>query len=823
MKKYNIINIEDSSYDSLLMKMELEESGLKLGEFVRIQTAEELKQTLLIAHWDIVICDYYLPFFDAFEAIKIIRANNPGLPLILFSGQANEDTVQKVLQAGASAIINKDHRQLLKKTIEQVVEGQVDINAFSQTDGWNFDDLDLKTDSAVLGAWDWDIVHDNLRWNEQMFVIYGVDKQLFKQDYHSWLEMVHPDDRSLTERTLQYSLRNKKVFSTEFRVIKPDGEVQHIRACGLAQWNSAGIPLRMVGTNENITQIRKVENELYLNTLILNEDPSGIMVTDTEGKILKVNQNFCKTSGYSEEELLGKQPSLLNSGKHDKKFFHTMWEVISTQGSWQGTIWDKSKDGKLYQQLLTITAIKNQYNHIIFYLASFVDLSHVEKSAKKQLLDFDLLTGLPSRYALKTKLNLLMTETEAKPHAVALIYIDLDRFQAINDALGCSVGDKVLKIIGQRITEELRSSDMASRLGGDEFVVLLNNLDMTTEHVAEVVQTISEKIKETISKPIIINNESLNISCSMGIIIYPGGCLTPDNMLSFAKSALHQAKETRDTIHFFSPAMKASLEYKINVEHVLHKAIANKELSLYYQAQVRNKHIVSAEALLRWHSESLGMVSPADFIPLAEDAGLIIPIGQWVLEEACRHIKKWEEKGLFDQKFSSVAINVSTLQFRRKGYADKVIRTIHNAKINPQHLKLELTESVLIDNDRQDLETFKKLKDLGLKFAIDDFGTGYCSFNYLYKLPLDLIKIDQSFVNNICENPKELGIVQPIVAMAKTLEIDIIAEGVESNQQADLLEQAGCNFYQGYLYSRPVPVLEFSKLLEQWNFKKESK
>ncbi len=351
-------------------------------------------------------------------------------------------------------------------------------------------------------------------------------------------------------------------------------------------------------------------------------------------------------------------------------------------------------------------------------------------------------------------------------------------------------------------------------------MILLEHLDLPIEKATKIVQTIANNIKKTVSKPISIRNEKVSITCSIGILIYTGEDLSSDNMLSFAKSALQQAKETRNTIQFFSPDMKASLEHKINMEHGLYNAIENKEMSLYYQAQVRNKHIVSAEALLRWNSSSLGFISPAEFIPLAEATGLIINIGQWVLEEACRHVKAWENNGQFEQSFSSIAVNVSTLQFRQKDYADKVIKTIKKFAINPTHIKLELTESVLIDNNEHDLETFTKLKGLGIKFAIDDFGTGYCSFNYLYKLPLDLIKIDQSLIYNISDNFKKLSIVKAIIAMANTLEIDIIAEGVEKEEQAALLEQVGCNFVQGYLNSKPIPMDEFTELLKKWNSNK---
>ncbi len=818
MKKINIINIEDSSYDSLLVKLELEESGMELGEFVRIQTAEELKKTLTFRDWDVVICDYYLPCFGPLSALKVINEYQLGLPMILYSGQASAEAVQKVLKAGAVTVINKDHRHFLKTTIQRVLKGKIgkaENNSFSNIKSI-FDEISLHTDSATLGAWEWDIIQDQLIWNEQMFSIYGVDKKQFLHDYVSWQKLIHPEDLSITERTLQYSLRFKKIFSTEYRIIRPDGQVRYIKSCGLAQWDSAGVPVRMAGISEDITQVRKIENDLYLNSLILNEDPSAILVTNAEGTILKVNQHFCEITGYQEDEVMDKNARILSSGKHDKSFYRKMWQTVLTKGVWRGTIWNRRKNGEIFQQLLSITAIQNQYDNTIFYLGSFFELNYAEHVRNKQLIEFDLLTGLPSRQALKQSLNQVMDDLKAETHIAALLYIDLDRFQTVNDVFGCSAGDKLLKVIGNRIQEELRSTDIASRIGGDEFVVLLNHLDMSVEKALGVVKNLSENIKRSIANPVQIDENMIHVTCSMGAILHPGGDLTSDNMLNFAKNALHQAKETRDTIQFFSAGMKASLQHKINIEHALHNAVNNEELSLYYQAQVQNKIITGAEALIRWHSASLGLVSPADFIPLAENTGLIISIGQWVLEEACRNIKEWEQVGKFNQTFCSVSINVSTLQFRSKGYAEKVINTIENAQINPKHLKLELTESVLIETNEEDLETFERLKQMGIKFAIDDFGTGYCSFNYLYKLPLDVIKIDQSFVSNICSNPKELGIVKAIIAMAQTLEIDIIAEGVESSEQAALLNEAGCTIHQGYLYNRPVPVRDFSDLLLKW-------
>jgi len=541
------------------------------------------------------------------------------------------------------------------------------------------------------------------------------------------------------------------------------------------------------------------------------ETDEGIMVTDENANIIRVNQAFTRLTGYSAEEAIGKSPSLLKSDRHDEKFFREMWEGLQRDNSWQGEIWNRRKNGEVYPEWLNITAVVDQSGKITNYVGAFVDFTERKKAESEiHLLAFyDQLCQLPNRRLLLDRLQHAVA-TGARNHTGgALLLIDLDNFKTLNDTKGHGIGDLLLVEVAKRLQECMREGDTLSRFGGDEFVVLLEGLSDERAQAAVQARGAGEKVLEALSRPYVLAGDEFHSSSSVGITLFINYRDKLDDLLKQADTAMYEAKKSgRNTLRFFDPVMQEELEVRAQLEVGLREALRRQELRLYYQMQVDHTgRILGAEVLLRWIHPERGLVSPLQFIPLAEETGLIIPIGQWVLENACQQLKVWEAEP--HSRHLQLAVNVSARQFRQSDFVAQVRDIVGRTAINPLRLKLELTESIVLDDVADTIAKMQALKQLGISFSMDDFGTGYSSLAYLTQLPLNQLKIDQSFVRNIGSKTSDSAIIQTIIGMAGNLGMEVIAEGVETNEQRDFLESMGCMFYQGYLFGKPVPLDEF--------------
>ena len=578
-----------------------------------------------------------------------------------------------------------------------------------------------------------------------------------------------------------------------------------------------GKPTHYVGVTRDITETRLMHQELRIAATAF-ESLHGIMVTDSKGIILRVNNAFSEMTGYSSEEVIGKSPSLLNSGRHEPEFFAEMWRQLSETGTWYGEVWDRRKNGEIFPKWQTITAVRGADESTTHYVAAFTDISE-NKAAEAEISNlafFDPLTQLPNRRLLLDRLQHALATSTRHQRNAALMFIDLDNFKTLNDTLGHDKGDLLLQQVAQRLSGCVREGDTVARIGGDEFVLILEGLSSNLPEAANQGELIGEKILDSLNQPYDLITQDYHTTPSIGVTLFCGHDIGVDELLKQADLAMYQSKAAgRNTLHFFEPAMQASVSARSTMEADLRKALRENQFRLAYQPQVFEKRgqVTGVEALLRWNHPTRGAVGPNEFIPVAEETGLILPLGLWVLETACARLASWQKDPL--TAHLTMAVNVSARQFNHADFIEQVTGTLARTKANPQQLKLELTESLFLTNVEDTISKMITLKALGITFSLDDFGTGYSSLTYLKRLPLDQLKIDQSFIRDVLTDPNDAAITRAIVALGQNLGLKIIAEGVETDGQQQFLADHGCHAYQGYLYSRPLEIEAFERYLNK--------
>jgi diguanylate cyclase (GGDEF)-like protein/PAS domain S-box-containing protein len=578
--------------------------------------------------------------------------------------------------------------------------------------------------------------------------------------------------------------------------------------------DQAGRLIGVLGVARDITERNKTEEQLRIAAAAF-EAQEGIAVLGADRRILRVNRAFTEITGYANEEVVGKTPTQLRSDKHDDAFYQTLWDRIARKGSWQGEVWYRRKCGELYPAWFNTVAVKRDSGEISHYVATMVDLTE-RKAAEKQiehLAYYDSLTQLPNRRLFRDRLQQALAGCARSGRKGALLFIGLDNLKILNETAGHDVGDLLLVEAARRIAGCVREGGTAARVGDDEFVVLLEELgDCVVEAGARAKDT-GESVLSALNRPYAIAERLHHSAPSIGVTLFIDAVDSLDELLKQADIAMSQAKRAGGAaLCFFDPEMQDALAARTSLESALRLAVHNRQFVLHYQPQVDAAGaVIGAEALLRWCHPERGLVSPGEFIPLAEETGLILPIGQWVLESACARLKDWANDPR--ARALNLAVNVSASQFRQADFVDRVRRALESAGAPAAKLKLELTESLVIDDIDGAIETMLALKEIGVGFSMDDFGTGYSSLSYLTRLPLDQLKIDRSFVRNLPDNANDAAVAQTIITLAKSLGLTVIAEGVETEAQRQFLERHGCPTYQGFLFSKPVDVEQFERLL----------
>ena len=600
----------------------------------------------------------------------------------------------------------------------------------------------------------------------------------------------------------------------DMKIIHRDGSERWIEYNCKSLHNETGVFLGCCGSIRDITERKKIETELRI-TATAFESQECMVITDANNIIIRVNKSFTEMTGYTAAEVIGKNPRILSSGYQNSDFYAVMWNRIHCAGSWEGELWNKRKNGEIYPEHLLITAVKNTEGLITNYVGSFKDISKSREAEDKieKLAFYDTLTHLPNRSLLLERLQRALIASEHNDKTGAVLFIDLDNFKTLNDTQGHDFGDMLLQEVAVRLLSCVRESDTVARFGGDEFVVILTDLSESLHEAESQIQHVANKIKTAINKPYQLVSYEHSTTASIGITMFEDHAVKKEGLLKQADIAMYEAKSAgRNTVCFFNPNMQATINARVSEELALQQALTKEQFVLYYQSQnnVEGK-IVSAEVLIRWQHPETGLILPANFIHLAERTGMIMPIGQWVLEKACKQLKAWENNPLANHLV--LAVNVSAKQFHQPDFVEQVCQVFSRINVKPDRLVLELTESVVLDDVNDTIIKMNTLRKLGIHFSMDDFGTGYSSLLNLKRLPINELKIDYSFVRDLIVDGDDAAIVQTIIAMARNLGLKVVAEGVETEEQRVFLEQHGCLIYQGYLFSKPVPIDEFEALL----------
>ncbi len=642
--------------------------------------------------------------------------------------------------------------------------------------------------------------------------VWGRSCESLYQEPLSWLNAVHPDDLSrITDYITEMSQGDlTDIEFPEYRVVRPDRSVCWIKARGYPVRNAEGEIYRIAGIAEDITEGKRDEAELRLVSSVFENANEGILITDIDSRILRVNRAFSEITGYSPEEVIGQKAGFLRSQHHDDTFYQRLWLTLTGKGHWSGEIWNRRKDGEVFPVWQNISAVRDQQGKVTQYIGIFSDITEQKLSEERisRLAHYDVLTDLPNRLLFNTLCEHALQQAQREGHQVAVLCLDLDHFKRINDAFGHPAGDKVLWEVGARVRSILREEDTVAHLGGDEFAVVLERVPDTGAAAVA-----AEKILSAFSQPIRIGSQTLQTSVSLGISVFPEDGTDVLTLLKHADTAMYRSKsQGRGAFSFYRKEMTAVAYERVKLEAGLREALEQEQFRVYYQPKyspVKGK-IVGAEALIRWLHPEEGIISPLRFIPVAEESGLIIPIGEWVLRTACAQAAQWRRSGLL---MEHIAVNVAGPQMMRDNIVATVERILAETGLEPGALEIEVTETFIMQQAKKTIGSLERLRSMGVSLAIDDFGTGYSSLAYLKQLPIDRLKIDRSFVKDILDDPENRAITTAVISLGHSLGLKITAEGIENEEQARFLYALQCDEGQGYLYSRPVPAEEFEVLL----------
>jgi diguanylate cyclase (GGDEF)-like protein/PAS domain S-box-containing protein len=589
-----------------------------------------------------------------------------------------------------------------------------------------------------------------------------------------------------------------------------DGATRWLETSKVPLRDRQGTVIGVLGVFQDITERIHAEARQRQMATVFESTMEGVMITNAKAGIIAVNHAFTEITGYTEAEVIGKNPRLLQSGRQDVSFFQTMWTSVNETGLWQGELWNRRKNGEIFPEWLTINAVRDEKGQLVNYVGVFSDISQIKDSEAQlaHLAHHDPLTNLPNRLLLNARIEHAIKRAQRDNTNIAILFIDLDRFKTVNDSLGHPIGDVLLQQVARTLSGCVRDEDTIARLGGDEFVVVLEGLTGV-----DYASNVTKKIQAAIAKPFDLDGDVLYISASIGISLYPSDGEDVATLLKNADAAMYRSKaDGGNVFRYYSAELTRSARERLSMEAGLRQGIEAQQFTLYYQPQisVSDGSLIGAEALIRWQHPVSGLISPLRFIPLAEETGLIVPLGEWVLTMACEQTKQW----LHTQQANFVmAVNLSARQFQQPDLARRIRAYLEVAGLNPAQLELEITESAIMGQGPEAVAKLRALKDLGVKIAIDDFGTGYSSLAYLRRFPVDTLKIDQSFMRDIPNDIQAMEIATIIIAMGRNLHMKVLAEGVETEAQLAFLTQHGCDHYQGYLYSPPIPAADFERFL----------
>ncbi|QEY31259.1 EAL domain-containing protein [Synechococcus sp. RSCCF101] len=612
-------------------------------------------------------------------------------------------------------------------------------------------------------------------------------------------DLIDPIDRTLFLERFRSCQREGTTMELDCRVRDAGGALHQLTWSAEARVEHDLIFI----VARDVTRARQDQRRLQQAAAVFESTAEGVIITDLNGSILDVNDAFSRVTGYSREEVIGRNPNLLRSGRHDARFYEAMWQEVQQQGHWHGEIWNRSKDGAIFPELLTISTVVDEAEQPSGYVGVFSDISLLKQHQERlnHLAHHDPLTDLPNRTLFTSRLQHSIERCRRAGSSLAVLFIDLDRFKHINDSLGHSTGDELLIEITARIRQRVRASDTLARISGDEFVVLLENVSSR-----EAARAVVDDLLAAFQHPYTVNGISISITASMGLSFYPADGADVSSLLANADAAMYKAKdEGRNTVLFYSSEFTAEAFEHVFLETGLKQALDRQELFLVYQPQfdLQSRRVSGMEALLRWRHPQNGVIAPSRFIPFAERSGLIRPIGRWVLEQACRDGRAWLEAGL---AIGHMAVNVATPELLRSSFAEDLAMVVSATGFPADQLEIEITESSIMKQPDRSIAQLDQVRATGVMVSVDDFGTGYSSLGMLKKLPINRLKLDQSFVRDLPDDPDDIAIAEAIISLGHAMNLEIIAEGIERTEQEAFLRQRGCHLGQGHWFSRPLPA-----------------
>ena len=667
---------------------------------------------------------------------------------------------------------------------------------------------------AQLGNWRWDFTTDDLWWSDEVYRIYNVDPRNLESEtlLETALGRLHPNDKDRLLETVRTAFDDNRPVNMDHRIICTDGKTRTVQEQAEVYFDDAGQPVGMRGTVQDITARSLAEQELRKLTQVVEQSPASVIITDTNGTLEYVNPKFVEVTGFDSDEVLNTNLSELQSGLTVETAYDDMWDTILHGEEWRGELHSKKKNGGSFWEYASVAPIKTPSGVVTNFIVTKEDIT-LRKDYEDRLLrqaNFDDLTDLPNRVLALDRLSQAIAGAHQGNHSVVIMHIDLDNFRNVNDLLGRNAGDRLIKEMAERLDRCVHKGDTVARLGSDEFLAVLPGL-----HAAVHAEVVAQEILDSIAKPFVMGGQEIFLTASMGLTVYPSDGYDPQVLMRDAEAAMYRAKERgRNAYRFFTPEMNAQVVQRLEFETSLRTAHERGELFLHYQPIVKpdTGDVVGAEALLRWQSPDLGLVWPDQMIPIAEETGLIVPIGDWVLRTACRDACIWHEQGAPDLR---VTVNISPQQFTSGDLVSTIKSALNDSGLAPEFLELEVKESLVMADEQATVATLMQVRQLGVRLSIDDFGTGYSAINYLKRFPFDVLKIDRTFVRGLAGNPEDQAVATAIIAMAHSLDIIVVGEGIETAEELKFLLSENCDQVQGFYFSEPLPQEDFTDLLKE--------
>ena len=685
------------------------------------------------------------------------------------------------------------------------------------------DQLQNVINGAKLGYWDWSYKTDVYIVNDEWLSILGLARQDITNNIRDWEWLIHPDDKEFMKRTTETHIQSGTHYIAEFRKKHTDGSWIWIECSGSVvecdKYTNG--PIRLCGTHQDITNRKKSEEKLKLAASVFTHAREGIIITDAAAIIVDLNDAFTATTGYSRNEAIGMNPRILQSGRQSAEFYADMWKALKKDNFWSGEIWNRRKNGEVYAEMKTISAVCDEHGMTTHYVSLGNDITRLKEHQfqLERIAHYDILTNLPNRSLLSDRLSQTMLQCKRHGQSLAVVFLDLDGFKAVNDVYGHDVGDELLISLSHRMKEALREGDSLARIGGDEFVAVLASLtDLIHSTTVEDCAPVLKRLLLAASEPVTIDDIVLNVSASIGVTFYPQDNVDADLLMRHADQAMYVAKESgKNRYHLFDMAQNDAVKVQQESLVAIRYALDTHQFVLHYQPKVNMKtgSVIGVEALIRWQHPERGLLDPIEFLPVIENNPMSIEMGEWVIDSVLTQISQWQAMGL--KLPLSTSINIAAVQLQQPGFIGKLTTLLAaHSDVEPRYLSLEILETTAIDNVHDVSTIMNNCMALGVTFALDDFGTGYSSLTYLRRLPVNLIKIDQSFVRNMLNDADDLAIVEGVIALAKSFKRDVIAEGVETIEHGTALLKLGCELAQGYGIARPMPASEFPAWVSHW-------